>query len=447
MVAQSSRRHRDQNAPPEPASQEGPSLAAAKEAYTSRASAAISDTKERLLDALYPLVEDLDDSERSQFESSIAAAVDSLGSSLSSAVATLQEADAEATRKALKQQKTWYELKLETARTAASVSLNNQAAEMQAAHHRQMEQSLSAANEGGDSALQEAHEKLEELSLRYAGLQMASKQAEDGLRVTRNLLQAAEARAAKLEAERTEAVAKAEAESQEASTARDELERVRRSARRSEEECEVLREGNTRLSEQVTELELETEEAQADRDEAKDEATDFLRQRDELRHQLVALRAELEAERRRPSERAVQVVVGPEPPTAAAAPAAAPPPAPPVGEPETEPDPKTMEPVELTQEVVRLRRKSEELTQETRVLHLEVDALINMLAEAASETERASLMHDPDGAKALCRRLAVWLRDQALSNRGRRRSEDGSDEDDDDFEDYADDDETKTQFT
>ena len=38
--------------------------------------------------------------------------------------------------------------------------------------------------------------------------------------MTRNLLQAAEARAAKLEAERTEAVAKAEAESQEASTAR-----------------------------------------------------------------------------------------------------------------------------------------------------------------------------------------------------------------------------------
>ena len=35
--------------------------------------------------------------------------------------------------------------------------------------------------------------------------------------------------------------------------------------------------------------------------------------------------AELEAERRRPSERAVQVVVGPEPPTAAAAPAALPP--------------------------------------------------------------------------------------------------------------------------
>ena len=368
---------------------------------------AVKSVKERVIDALYPLVEDLDDAERTQFERAVSGAVESLSRSASTLGARLHEEGAEASRAALKTQKTWYEMKLDTVRKAAAVSLTNQANEMEASHNRQLEQQLSAANEGGDTALQEAHEQLEQLGLRYSGLQMTAKQAEETLRVTQRLLHIAEDKVAALESEKAKLREQETASYQQFDTTRQELARARVDVERSEGECAILRESNFKLSDQVEELELELEEAQSERDEimherdeAKAEACrqeeqngELRREVGELRQEATELREALERSRRRPMEQ----------PVAEASP----------------PPPSSSE----SQTVARLRRKSQELFEETRELSSELDQLLNMLAEAASETERASMMRDPESAKELLRRVSVRLREEAMAKLRSEREE------------------------
>ena len=54
----------------------------------------------------------------------------------------LQECDVEGTRKQLKSQRIMYELKLETARTAGDVALNNQKTEMEHVFHTKLEKKV-----------------------------------------------------------------------------------------------------------------------------------------------------------------------------------------------------------------------------------------------------------------------------------------------------------------
>ena len=127
------------------------------------------------------------------------AAFDSAARGVSDCVQALSDAEAEASRKALKTQSNWFKLKLEVARTAAGVELKNQAVEQQAAYHRQLEARLGEISQGGDALLREANEQLERAHEKIDGLERRASQLDEAYGMSQQLLAKSErgARAAR----------------------------------------------------------------------------------------------------------------------------------------------------------------------------------------------------------------------------------------------------------
>lgn len=113
----------------------------------------------------------------------------------------LQQADSEAARKQLKTQQLLSSLKLETARTASEVALTNTKMELEAQHHRALEEKLQAMSNDEGSALKEAHAKLEECEAKLNSAEMKCKTNEEGMRSIGKLLDASEAKVRRLTAE------------------------------------------------------------------------------------------------------------------------------------------------------------------------------------------------------------------------------------------------------
>ena len=113
----------------------------------------------------------------------------------------LWEFDTEMARKSLRQSKTTYDMKLQVSRTAGQVSLQNQAAEMQAAHNRMLEARVSEISNDGDSALEDAHKQMEALSRKLESSLATQAKLKDLYNTTLKLQEAAEARTKAREAE------------------------------------------------------------------------------------------------------------------------------------------------------------------------------------------------------------------------------------------------------
>ena len=96
-------------------------------------------------------------------ESKIRSALDGVLPNTMAIATELWEGDAEQQKKMLQQQKTTYEIKLETARSAARSQLANQHAELEGAYHKKLESKLEEAGGGANALLKEAHAKIEEL--------------------------------------------------------------------------------------------------------------------------------------------------------------------------------------------------------------------------------------------------------------------------------------------
>ena len=79
-------------------------------------------------------------------------------------LADLSNADADGARELLKEQAAAHELKLEHARTAATVKLKDQSVALEASYHKQMEDRMTELTAGGENALFEATRKVDELS-------------------------------------------------------------------------------------------------------------------------------------------------------------------------------------------------------------------------------------------------------------------------------------------
>lgn len=97
-------------------------------------------------------------------------------------------------RKQLKAQHVAHMLKLETARTAGEVQLNNQKVEMEAVAHRELEKKVQQLSSNEGALLAEAHARQEELQKEIAGLKVSSKSIEEKMQSTHKLYKAAEAK-------------------------------------------------------------------------------------------------------------------------------------------------------------------------------------------------------------------------------------------------------------
>ena len=102
----------------------------------------------------------------------------SLGEALSSA-------DIELNRKSLKAQENIFKLKLEASRTAASVQMQNQAAELEANAKAQMEAKKREMLEGGSAELQDAIAQVEELGQANHNLRIEVQRQEELIKATK----------------------------------------------------------------------------------------------------------------------------------------------------------------------------------------------------------------------------------------------------------------------
>lgn len=121
-------------------------------AYNNRASSACDETERKLLAALFPLIEDLDENEKDAFQVGIRNAIQWTRRAAEDAARDLQNEHIAATRKQLKAQSAAFQLKLEASRSAAKASLANQANVMEASHQRRLSLSLEEAQGPGDAA-------------------------------------------------------------------------------------------------------------------------------------------------------------------------------------------------------------------------------------------------------------------------------------------------------
>ena len=124
----------------------------------------------------------------------------------------LQQAGSDVARKQLRTQHLMNQLKLETSRTASEVAITNQKAELEASHHRALEEKVNQLSSNEGAVLAEAHGKIEELQQRLNGLTSANKATEETLVTTQKLHRAAEgsleranAQVTKLKADEAEA--------------------------------------------------------------------------------------------------------------------------------------------------------------------------------------------------------------------------------------------------
>ena len=119
-------------------------------------------------------------------------AFDAAARGTAESVRALSEGETVETRKQLRAQATMFQMKLETARTAGAVSLQNQAASLEAAAARALESQLAKFAEGGDVALKEALAQVKERTEKLQAATVKIETLEEGLKNTKVLLMTSE---------------------------------------------------------------------------------------------------------------------------------------------------------------------------------------------------------------------------------------------------------------
>ena len=117
---------------------------------------------------------------------------DSLLRRTSEAVDTLSSINLDAHKSGLKAQAATYKMKLESSRTAASVTMKNQAAELQATFTVQMQKTMSDLTSGGAAELLTARKRVEELEELLHEATCASSKNEEMVKTLRGLLRGKE---------------------------------------------------------------------------------------------------------------------------------------------------------------------------------------------------------------------------------------------------------------
>ena len=84
----------------------------------------------------------------------------------------LSDADQRAARGQLKEQRAKYEQRMEQVRTASSVQLQNQAAELEAVAEKRIDRRVHELTDGGDAALVKAHQQVEIANAEIAELKL-----------------------------------------------------------------------------------------------------------------------------------------------------------------------------------------------------------------------------------------------------------------------------------
>ena len=142
-----------------------------------------------------------------QAASELASAFERIGRRVGTLAETMEEALFEAHREETRVAAATAKLKLEATRTASSVALKNQMAELEALHHKQLEAKMAQLSEGGDALLHDAHAKVEELTAQLTELQAKHDAMDDLVKTTQKLEQNSERRATRAEAEASKVTA------------------------------------------------------------------------------------------------------------------------------------------------------------------------------------------------------------------------------------------------
>ena len=129
-------------------------------------------------------------------------------------------------------------LKLETARTASEVALTNTKMELEAQHHRALEEKLQAMSNDEGSALKEAHAKLEECEAKLNSAEMKCKTNEEGMRSIGKLLDASEAKVRRLTAELESSQSQTAKVVEDLVETKQQLDEARRDLKRSARPCD-----------------------------------------------------------------------------------------------------------------------------------------------------------------------------------------------------------------
>ena len=126
-------------------------------------------------------------------------AIEWLGSAAGGVLQELSDSLSAATRSQLKLQKSAFDVKLENNRRGSAVQMRNQVAEIESTHKTQMKEKFAALLAGGDTALKDAHRKLEgaqtelsELKLKFEGLESAMSMAQQRLKASEAQVRALE---------------------------------------------------------------------------------------------------------------------------------------------------------------------------------------------------------------------------------------------------------------
>ena len=176
-------------------------LAAGYTAFQEAAKEAIDGSQQHISEAFVELIgaNGLDDEAMEQQLKVLQGTFERLLRRIHDAGKDLQDKDKDISRKMLKAQSVTHQLKLETARTASEVAINNQKAEMEATHHRALELKVQEIDDSQGDLLKEAHEKQEELQKQLNGLTIQNQSTTETLKTTQKLLRAEEGKVKKLE--------------------------------------------------------------------------------------------------------------------------------------------------------------------------------------------------------------------------------------------------------
>ena len=155
---------------------------------------------ERLAYVLEPVAEVLEDVAYKAVAEGVRGAVSTLSRAAADATQELWDAAQAEARKQIKAQQSVFEIKLARTRTASLVSLQNQAAEMEASKNRELESRASSGTGETNTDLEQAHKRLEELSRKLSGEEIMKKKLNELLVTTEQLHAASEAQVARLEA-------------------------------------------------------------------------------------------------------------------------------------------------------------------------------------------------------------------------------------------------------
>ena len=113
----------------------------------------------------------------------------------------LSDADQRAARGQLKEQRAKYEQRMEQVRTASSVQLQNQAAELEAVAEKRIDRRVHELTDGGDAALVKAHQQVEIANAEIAELKLKAEGVESALAMAQQRLKTSDSRITTLETE------------------------------------------------------------------------------------------------------------------------------------------------------------------------------------------------------------------------------------------------------